>query len=622
MPSHLPEPYQLLLVEDDPGDAGLIRLALRNDRFGRFDATWVTTLGEARNMLDVRRFDVILLDLSLPDAQGLETVRGGLEAARGVPVVILTGRDDEELALRILDLGVQDYLVKGRHDADALLRALRHALARARTERALRRSEALLSGILDNTVDAIWSATWPDFQVLFVSPSIGRIFGRPREEFQADPRLWFEAIVPEDRSISEDGQRELLRHGFADVEYRIQRPSGEIAWVRDRSKVIRRPNGGPERVDGVISDITRRRRAEQRLQEHAAQLECANRELDTALRRADAGNLARAVVEDQTELVCRFSAQGGLTFVNHAFCRCHGLSEADLLGRPFTTALHGEDVQRARDTVQGLTAAEPLAGCELRAVLADGRVCWQEWNFRAVSDELGKILDYQGVGRDVTQRKELERRLLHAQEQEQLRLGRELHDGLCQELKALEMEAALLEDTCREGGAAAADRATMLGERLNQAVRSASGIARGLLPVGMDAQGFAPALSDLVAGLRRIHRVRIHADIQADLLPGNEEQALHLFRIAQEALGNALRHAQPAEIRLFWGLVDGQAVLEIQDDGVGLGAGAATCGPQGLGLNVMRSRAQALGGQLEVRSPSGEGVRVAMRIPEVRRGKG
>ncbi len=611
------QPYQLLLVEDDPGDAGLIRHALRDERFGRFEATWVPTLGEARDRLNAQDFDAVLLDLTLPDSQGLETVRGGLEVARDVPVVVLTGRDDEELALRILEMGAQDYLVKGRHDNDALLRALRHALARARTERALRRSEALLAGIMDSAEDAIWAATWPDQHILFISPAIELIYGRSRDDFQANPLLWFEVILPEDQPISVSGQRELQRSGYADVEYRIHRPDGEVVWVRDRSKVVLPQGGGGQRVDGVVSDITRRRRAEQRLQEHAAQLEQANRELDAALRRADAGNLARAVVEDQTELVCRFSTSGALTFVNHAFCRYHGRLEEELLGRAFTTALHDEDVRRAFDVVQRLTAADPIAACELRVVLPDGRVCWQEWNFRAIADERGLVLDYQGVGRDVTQRKDLERRLLHAQEQEQRRLGRELHDGLCQELKALEMEAALMEGCCEKGGAEASGRAVLLGQRLNQSVRSAYGIARGLLPLGMDAQGFASALADLAAGLRRSHRVRIDANIRRDLLPRDEEQALHLFRIAQEALGNALRHAQAREIRLFWGLVEGQALLEVQDDGQGKGMKeTAPDSSAGLGVSVMRSRAQALGGQLVVDSPSGVGVRVAVRIPE------
>ncbi|WP_052813088.1 response regulator [Desulfonatronum thioautotrophicum] len=295
--------FQVLLVEDDPGDAGLIRNALKDKRIGSFEETWVTSLGEAREIMDAVQFDVVLLDLSLPDSQGLETVRGGLEAARDMPVVVLTGRDDEELALRILEMGAQDYLVKGRHDADALLRALRHALARARTERALRRSEALLSGILDNTLDAVWSATWPDFQVIFVSRSIENIFGWPQDVFQSNPRLWFESIVPEDRPVSESGLKKLLSEGCADVEYRVRKPSGEMVWVRERSKVIFRPMGGPERVDGVFTDVTRQREAEQKLAQKPVDGIGANPSPNEIMRNVAArgGNMTRTLRDDRSD---------------------------------------------------------------------------------------------------------------------------------------------------------------------------------------------------------------------------------------------------------------------------------------------------------------------------------
>jgi CheY-like chemotaxis protein len=122
--------FQVLLVEDDPGDAGLIRHALRDERFGRFEPTWVTSLGDAGERLEARTFDVVLLDLSLPDSTGLDTLRACLALAGETPVVIFTGHDDPELALQALDLGAQDYLVKGDLDQNSILRSLRHALAR------------------------------------------------------------------------------------------------------------------------------------------------------------------------------------------------------------------------------------------------------------------------------------------------------------------------------------------------------------------------------------------------------------------------------------------------------------------------------------------------------------
>ncbi len=129
------ETMSILLVEDDPGDAGLVRHFLERAGLGRFALTRAETLAEMRDLLARSAFAVVLLDLTLPDGTGLDTVRAGLAAAPDVPVVILTGRDDDAFALSALDMGVQDYLVKGQLNADSLGRALRHARARAQAER-------------------------------------------------------------------------------------------------------------------------------------------------------------------------------------------------------------------------------------------------------------------------------------------------------------------------------------------------------------------------------------------------------------------------------------------------------------------------------------------------------
>ncbi|WP_052813080.1 ATP-binding response regulator [Desulfonatronum thioautotrophicum] len=125
----------ILLVEDDPGDAGLVRIFLERSGLGRFALTRAKSLAEMQDQLARSAFAVVLLDLTLPDSSGLDTVRSGLIAAQDVPVVVLTGHDDEAFALSALDMGAQDYLVKGRLDPDSLGRSLRHALARARAER-------------------------------------------------------------------------------------------------------------------------------------------------------------------------------------------------------------------------------------------------------------------------------------------------------------------------------------------------------------------------------------------------------------------------------------------------------------------------------------------------------
>lgn len=125
---------KMLLVEDNPGDARLLIELLRESRLEGHEVEAVTTLSAARRALESRNFDVVLLDLSLPDSQGLDTVRAGLAAAGDAAIVVLTGLDDDAIALRAVNAGAQDYLAKGELDGRLLVRAIRHARERKRLE--------------------------------------------------------------------------------------------------------------------------------------------------------------------------------------------------------------------------------------------------------------------------------------------------------------------------------------------------------------------------------------------------------------------------------------------------------------------------------------------------------
>lgn len=128
---------RVLLIEDNPVDAQLTQDILAEWADDRFDLTRVGTLSEGLARLARDRFDAVLLDLSLPDAQGLNTVTQVLATSPGIPIVVLTGYDDQELALQAVQQGAQDYLVKGQAQADLLSRAIRYAIERKRTEERL-----------------------------------------------------------------------------------------------------------------------------------------------------------------------------------------------------------------------------------------------------------------------------------------------------------------------------------------------------------------------------------------------------------------------------------------------------------------------------------------------------
>ena len=136
------KPVRLLLVEDNPGDARLLQEELREVASARFEVRHVTRMAEALAAVGEPWVDVVLLDLSLPDGHGLSNIERVVQAAPALPLVVLTGTDDEQLAMRAMHAGAQDYLVKGQASGPLLVRALRYAIERKRAEEGLKREEA------------------------------------------------------------------------------------------------------------------------------------------------------------------------------------------------------------------------------------------------------------------------------------------------------------------------------------------------------------------------------------------------------------------------------------------------------------------------------------------------
>lgn len=176
----------LLLVEDNPGDARLLREMLDEAGAYKTEMTHVESMSEAEKELGKRAFDIVLLDLGLPDAQGLEAVRRARGGAPRVPLVVLTGLDDESLAAQALQEGAQDYLIKGQIETRGLLRALRYAIERKAMEEALfvvkERAQVTLNCIGDAVVCTDISGN-----ITFLNLVAEKMTGWPSEEAAGRP---------------------------------------------------------------------------------------------------------------------------------------------------------------------------------------------------------------------------------------------------------------------------------------------------------------------------------------------------------------------------------------------------------------------------------------------------
>ena len=180
MKSHVKDsghtPMRVLLVEDNPGDARLLEENLSEAGDGAFELTHVGRLADGLECLSEGVFDIVLLDLSLPDSQGLETFSTAQAMAPQVPIVVLTGLADDLLAAAALQEGAQDYLIKGQVDSDLLARSIRYAAQRKRSEEALRESEERYRSLFENSMDAIF-ISGPDGVVIDANQAALDLFG-------------------------------------------------------------------------------------------------------------------------------------------------------------------------------------------------------------------------------------------------------------------------------------------------------------------------------------------------------------------------------------------------------------------------------------------------------------
>src|SRR6478672_2541907 len=174
------ELLRVLLVEDNAVDARFITALLRSPATP-LQCTHVTRLGAALEHLRRDAPDVILLDLNLEDSAGYETFGRMQQAASGAAILVLSGSDDEELAIKTVREGAQDYLVKGTFDGRLLLRSIRYAIERKRSEEALRQSQATVRAIFENSLDGIVIFAGTGL-CLEANVAAATLVGVPREE--------------------------------------------------------------------------------------------------------------------------------------------------------------------------------------------------------------------------------------------------------------------------------------------------------------------------------------------------------------------------------------------------------------------------------------------------------
>lgn len=209
------------------------------------------------------------------------------------------------------------------------------------------------------------------------------------------------------------------------------------------------------------------------------------------------------------------------------------------------------------------------------------------------------------------ERRVLEEELLKASSREQQRIGQDLHDSLCQQLAGIEFQNSVLVQQLSKTPEAQAE-AARIGELIRNATKQARALARGLSPVEIEPNGLMAALDNLAINATNLFRVHCSFECPQPVLLENRTCATHLYRIAQEAIGNAVKHGQAKTVVIVLKRVDGELILTVKDDGVGFSQDGRAI--EGMGLRIMEYRADMIGAMLRIDSLKGEGTTVACRL--------
>lgn len=496
---------------------------------------------------------------------------------------------------------------------------------RKEAEDAVRESEAKYRTLVENVPGAVY--VWelgPGGRALYVSPQAERIHGHRREELLSGTLSWDDVIHPEDRERVLSADDEAEETGHYDIEYRVIAADGATVWVHDTAAVLSDQAGNARFWQGMLLDITERKGAEAALLEAEAKY--------------------RALVERLPAIVylAEFGPDGAWLYVSPQVERVLGYSTEEWMTHeaPLGTFAHPDDIDRIRTVEAHSEKTGDPFGLEYRLRARDGRWVWILDEGITVRDRDGHPLYIQGVMYDITERKRAEeelresydalrktdkqrRKLLalltDAQEEERRRLAGDLHDDSIQKMTAVGMRLAALKARLPEDQRGSF---TQLSEAVSLAVGRLRHLLFELHPPALDSGGLEAALREYLeeASEEGGPRFSIESRLAEELPPAIRTIA---YRITQEVLVNARKHARAANVDVSLESRTGGLLVTVSDDGVGFDvAEAGDPRPGHLGLRSMRERAELAGGYLRVESTPGRGTTVRLWLPWAGRADG
>ena len=591
-------PLRVLLVEDSENDALLI---LRELRRGGYEpvSRRVETAAGMEAVLEEGAWDLVISDHSMPafnSLAALDLVRG--KGFVDLPFIIVSGRIGEDAAVSAMKAGAHDYIMKD--NLARLNSAIERELGDAEVRRRRREAEAALR---DSETRFRLMIEQSPLSIQIFSPE-----GRTLRVNRAWEELWGVTLdripdynVLQDPQLLEKGLMPYIKRGFAGeaavippVQYEPDASipdASEVAyrWVRAFIYPVKAADGSIQEVVLIHEDITERLKAEEE--------------------RGRAEENYRSIFENAVEGIFQTTTDGKFLTANPALARMYGYSSPeDLLEKVSSIGDQIYAEPGRREEFGRLIQRDGFVqDFEMRVSRGDGKVAWTSVNARAVRDDEGAMVVYEGFVKDITEQKRAEEALGEIREAERRRIARELHDVVLQDL-TYALQSLRVVSKMPEG----VDREAEAVRQVEALERSVAGIRDAIYDLRLEGAGEQTLLRSLESMVELSRQLAPACSFElsagGDFLASlRGPLAVEVARVVQEALANVRRHSAARRVTVSLG----RERVEVRDDGRGFGSET----PAGMGLTGMRERAQSLGGQLEVEAEPGRGTLVRLRLP-------